>query len=35
VLVNVLGSSVPDLIVGAIVFAIVSRGAFRILKLAN
>lgn len=35
VLVNALGSSLPDLIVGAIVFAIVSRGAVRILKLAN
>ena len=35
ILVNALGSSLPDLLVGAIVFAIVSRGAFRILKLAN
>lgn len=35
VLVNVLGSSLPDLIVGAVVFAVVSRGAFRILTLAS
>lgn len=35
VLVSWLDSSVPDLIVGAIVFTVVSRGAFRILKLAS
>lgn len=29
-----LGSSVPDLVIGAIVFGVVSRGAIRILKLA-
>ncbi len=35
VLVNWLGSSVPDLIIGAIVFLIVTQGAFRILRLAK
>lgn len=35
VLVNTLGSSLPDLVVGAVVFAVVSRGAFRILRLAT
>lgn len=34
VLVSWLGSGVPDLIVGAIVFGVVIRGALRILKLA-
>lgn len=34
VLVLGLGSAVPDLIIGAIVFAVVIRGAVRILKLA-
>lgn len=35
VLVSWLGSSLPDLIVGAIVFLVVSRGAFRILALSR
>ena len=35
VLVSVLASNVPDLIIGAIVFLVVSRGAFRILTLAR
>ncbi len=35
VLVFWLGSPIPDLVVGAIVFAIVMRGALRILKLAR
>lgn len=35
VLVNWLNSGIPDLIIGAVVFAIVTRGAFRILKLAQ
>jgi Co/Zn/Cd efflux system component len=35
VLVSVLDSNLPDLIIGAIVFLIVSRGAFRILKLGR
>lgn len=34
-LVNWLNSSIPDLIIGAIVFIIVTRGAFRILRLAQ
>ena len=34
-LVNWLNSSYPDLIVGAIVFLIVARGAYRILQLAK
>ncbi|HWK55760.1 MAG TPA: cation diffusion facilitator family transporter [Parapedobacter sp.] len=34
-LVNWLNSSYPDLIIGAIVFIIVARGAYRILKLAK
>lgn len=34
-LVNWLNSSFPDLIIGAIVFVIVARGAYRILKLAK
>jgi Co/Zn/Cd efflux system component len=34
-LVNWLSSSYPDLIIGAIVFVIVARGAYRILKLAK
>ena len=35
VLVAWLDSSLPDLVIGAAVFVIVSRGAFRILKLAG
>lgn len=35
ILVNVLNSNKPDLIIGAIVFVIVMRGARNILKLAN
>lgn len=35
ILVNTLNSGYPDLIIGAIVFIIVARGAYRILKLAN
>ena len=35
VLVSVLDSSVPDLVVGAIVFVIVARGAVRILRLGR
>lgn len=35
ILVNTLKSGYPDLIIGAIVFVIVARGAYRILKLAN
>jgi len=35
ILVATLHSKVPDLIIGAIVFAIVLRGAFRIFKLAK
>jgi len=35
ILVSWLDSSVPDLIIGAIVFTVVSRGAFRILKLTS
>ena len=34
-LVNWFSSSYPDLIIGAIVFVIVARGAYRILKLAK
>jgi len=34
-LVNWLNSGIPDLIIGAIVFIIVSRGAFKILSLAK
>lgn len=34
-LVNWLNSGIPDLIIGAIVFIIVTRGAFRILRLAR
>ena len=34
VVVRWLDSGLPDLFIGAIVFGIVSRGAFRILKLA-
>lgn len=34
-LVNWLNSSYPDLIIGAIVFVVVARGAYRILTLAN
>lgn len=34
-LVYLLNSSYPDLIIGAIVFVIVSRGAYRILKLSK
>lgn len=35
ILVSVLSNRLPDLIVGSIVFVIVLRGAFRILKLAK
>ena len=35
VLVSLIGSRLPDLIIGLIVFAIVLRGAIRILKLAK
>jgi Co/Zn/Cd efflux system component len=35
ILVNVLNSQIPDLVVGAFVFAVVIRGSFRILKLAK
>ena len=34
-LVNWLNSGIPDLVIGAIVFTIVTRGAFRILRLAR
>jgi Co/Zn/Cd efflux system component len=34
-LVNWLNSSYPDLIIGALVFLIVAKGAYRILKLAK
>jgi Co/Zn/Cd efflux system component len=33
VLVALLGSSWPDLLIGVVIFAMVSRGAFRILRL--
>lgn len=35
ILVNLLSSNKPDLIIGSIVFIIVVRGAFRILKIAK
>ena len=35
VLVNLLSSSLPDLIIGGLVFTVVIRGAFRIIKLAK
>lgn len=35
IMVYITGTKIPDLIVGAIVFLIVARGAFRILKLAK
>ena len=35
IMVNILNSSYPDLIVGAIVFIIVARGAFKILQLSK
>jgi len=35
ILVNVLNSNKPDLIIGAVVFIIVVRGAFRILRLSK
>ncbi|MGM0381471.1 MAG: cation transporter [bacterium] len=35
ILVNLLNSQIPDLVVGAIVFGVVIRGSFRILKLAK
>jgi Co/Zn/Cd efflux system component len=35
ILVYVLNSSIPDLVIGSIVFVIVIRGAIRILKLGN
>jgi len=34
-LVNFLSSNKPDLIIGTIVFIVVARGAFRILKIAK
>jgi Co/Zn/Cd efflux system component len=35
ILVNLLSSKIPDLVIGAIVFSVVIRGSFRILKLAK
>jgi Co/Zn/Cd efflux system component len=35
ILVNALNSNLPDLLIGAIVFIIVIRGAVRILKLGK
>lgn len=35
ILVHIFNSNKPDLIIGTIVFAIVIRGALRILKLAK
>lgn len=35
VLVGLTGSGIPDLVVGAVVFTVVARGAFRILALAR
>ena len=35
ILVNLLDSRIPDLIIGGIVFSVVIRGSFRILKLAK
>lgn len=35
ILVSLLNSPMPDLIIGSIVFTLVIRGSFRILKLAN
>lgn len=35
ILVLLLSSRLPDLIVGSVVFIIVARGAFRILKLSK
>jgi Co/Zn/Cd efflux system component len=35
ILVHVLASNIPDLVIGAVVFAFVIRGSFRILKLAR
>lgn len=35
ILVYFTGSKIPDLVIGAIVFVIVARGSFRILKLAK
>lgn len=35
ILVSLLNSKIPDLIIGAIVFSVVIRGSFRILKLAK
>jgi Co/Zn/Cd efflux system component len=35
ILVSLLDSSMPDLVVGAVVFIVVSRGAFKILRLAK
>ena len=34
-LVNWLNSSLPDLIIGGVVFVLVVQGAFRILKLSK
>ena len=35
ILVKLINSSYPDLIIGALVFLIVAKGAYRILKLAK
>ena len=35
ILVKLVNSSYPDLIIGALVFLIVAKGAYRILKLSN
>lgn len=35
ILVNLLNSKIPDLVIGAIVFTFVIRGAFRIIKIAR
>jgi Co/Zn/Cd efflux system component len=35
ILVNLFSSSTPDLIVGTLVFILVIKGAFRILKLGK
>jgi Co/Zn/Cd efflux system component len=35
ILVSLLDSRIPDLIIGGIVFSVVIRGSFRILKLAK
>jgi Co/Zn/Cd efflux system component len=35
ILVKVTSTAIPDLIIGALLFVVVARGAFRIMKLAN